>query len=128
MASSYQPLTGEQPDVLIQPIASDPAPATAQAPLESRHIFVCFFHLFFRGAALIMYLFGTLFSALQENFVIVFIVIVLLLAADFWTVKNVSGRKLVGLRWWNDVRDDGTSEWRFESIKVRSSRGVHALV
>ncbi len=28
---------------------------------------------------------------------------VLLLAFDFWTVKNVSGRLLVGLRWWNEV-------------------------
>lgn len=28
---------------------------------------------------------------------------VTLLAFDFWTVKNVSGRLLVGLRWWNKV-------------------------
>jgi hypothetical protein len=41
--------------------------------------------------------------------------VVLLLAFDFWTVKNVSGRLLVGLRWWNEVREDGTNEWRFES-------------
>merc|ERR1712232_1274472 len=29
--------------------------------------------------------------------------------------KNITGRLLVGLRWWNHVRDDGTSEWVFES-------------
>ena len=29
--------------------------------------------------------------------------IVLLLALDFWTVKNVSGRLMVGLRWRNEV-------------------------
>ena len=45
--------------------------------------------------------------------------VVLLLAADFWTVKNITGRLLVGLRWWNKVNDDGSSEWVFESRKVR---------
>ena len=30
-------------------------------------------------------------------------------------VKNVSGRLLVGLRWWNEVTDEG-SNWRFESL------------
>lgn len=45
-----------------------------------------------------------------------------MLAFDFWTVKNISGRLLVGylfiklrLRWWNEIKDDGTSEWVFES-------------
>lgn len=38
-----------------------------------------------------------------------------MLAFDFWTVKNVSGRLLVGLRWWNDIKEDGKSEWVFES-------------
>eukprot|EP00762_Andalucia_godoyi_P002430 ANDGO_02766.mRNA.1 Golgi apparatus membrane protein TVP23 len=34
---------------------------------------------------------------------------------DFWTVKNISGRILVGLRWWNEVKDDGENQWFFES-------------
>jgi len=42
----------------------------------------------------------------------------LLLAFDFWTVKNVSGRLMVGLRWWNKIEEDGTSTWIFESKKV----------
>ena len=29
-------------------------------------------------------------------------------------VKNVTGRRLVGLRWWNEANDSG-SAWRFES-------------
>lgn len=29
--------------------------------------------------------------------------------------KNISGRFLVGLRWWNEVTADG-SNWRFESL------------
>lgn len=43
--------------------------------------------------------------------------IILLLSADFWTVKNISGRLLVGLRWWNQVDDDGQSRWVFEARK-----------
>jgi hypothetical protein len=39
------------------------------------------------------------------------------LAFDFWTVKNVSGRLLVGLRWWSYVKDDGSNEWIFESLE-----------
>ena len=45
-----------------------------------------------------------------SSFVFSFVIVVLLLAFDFWTVKNVSGRLLVGLRWWNEVAEDGTNE------------------
>ena len=33
--------------------------------------------------------------------------------------QNVTGRLLVGLRWWNDVHEDGTNIWIFESHPVR---------
>lgn len=46
------------------------------------------------------------------------VLVVVLLALDFWTVRNVSGRVLVGLRFWNQVDDDGTSFWVFESRSV----------
>jgi hypothetical protein len=29
--------------------------------------------------------------------------------------QNVTGRLLVGLRWWNEVREDGANDWKFES-------------
>lgn len=45
-------------------------------------------------------------SFYTKSFIMVFIVVVTFLAFDFWTVKNVSGRLLVGLRWWNKVRCD----------------------
>lgn len=90
-------------------------------------------------------MFGSIFIS---NFVFIFVVCILLLAFDFWTVKvracmpvnfrygsfavrlltdfycccasvaslqNVTGRLLVGLRWWNKINEDGTSEWVFES-------------
>lgn len=40
---------------------------------------------------------------------------ILLLAADFWNVKNISGRLLVGLRWWNETDSQGESVWVFET-------------
>ena len=43
------------------------------------------------------------------------IVRVLALAVDFWWCKNVSGRLLVGLRYWNEIDDAGESRWRFEA-------------
>lgn len=42
------------------------------------------FHVMFKAAALLIYLFGTWFTS---NFVFLFVVCVLLLAFDFWTVK-----------------------------------------
>lgn len=40
----------------------------------------------------------------------------LLLATDFYYLKNIAGRRLVGLRWWNEVNTGtGDSHWVFES-------------
>ena len=55
-------------------------------------------------------------------FIIVFVITVFFCAADFWVVKNVSGRLLVGLRWWNTIDETtGESSWHFESRQDRSS-------
>ena len=59
------------------------------------------------------YILSTLFF---DSFVIIFVVTVLLAALDFWVVKNVSGRILVGLRWWNEINDLGESIWKFECL------------
>jgi Eukaryotic protein of unknown function (DUF846) len=46
----------------------------------------------------------------------VFILTVILLAFDFYYLKNIAGRRLVGLRWWNEVNAaSGQSNWVFES-------------
>ena len=53
---------------------------------------------------------------LIKNFVMCFIITILLLAADFYYLKNIAGRRLVGLRWWNEVdTQTGASQWVFES-------------
>ena len=59
------------------------------------------------------YIFGSWFTS---NFVIDFVITVLLIALDFWVVKNVSGRLLAGLRWWNDTDETGETHWHFESL------------
>uniref|UniRef100_H2R9K5 Golgi apparatus membrane protein TVP23 homolog n=1 Tax=Pan troglodytes TaxID=9598 RepID=H2R9K5_PANTR len=41
-------------------------------------------------------------------------------ACDFYCVRNVTGRLMVGLRWWNHIDEDGKSHWVFESRKVKS--------
>lgn len=48
--------------------------------------------------------------------VLVFILTLILLAIDFYYLKNIAGRRLVGLRWWNEVNvETGESHWVFES-------------
>lgn len=78
------------------------------------HPVVTFFHLAFRGAALFFYIMCSWFS---DSFITSFIIVVLLLSLDFWTVKNVTGRIMVGLRWWNYIDDNGVSHWVYESKK-----------
>lgn len=48
----------------------------------------------------------------------IFIITILLLAGDFYYLKNIAGRRLVGLRWWNEVDPTtGDSQWVFESLE-----------
>ncbi len=39
--------------------------------------------------------------------------------------KNVAGRLLVGLRYWNEVTDEG-SNWRFETLEAARPRLLSA--
>lgn len=36
-------------------------------------------------------------------------------AFDFWTVKNITGRLLVNLRWRTEIDDFGQEKWIYES-------------
>ncbi|KAI7833243.1 Golgi apparatus membrane protein tvp-23 [Kickxella alabastrina] len=78
----------------------------------SSHPLALLFLLLFKSFALALYLLGNFFT---DNFILIFVLCVLTLSVDFWTVKNISGRLLVGLRWWNEVNEDGTNQWIFES-------------
>lgn len=50
-----------------------------------------------------------------DSFITSFVFVILLLSADFWMVKNITGRILVGLRWWNYIDEEGKSIWVYES-------------
>ena len=80
--------------------------------LRASHPYVCLFHLLFKGLSVFTYWIIYMFT---KDIVLTFILTTIFLAMDFWTVKNVTGRILVGLRWWNQIKDDGSSEWMFES-------------
>ncbi|KAH0629567.1 hypothetical protein JD844_011734 [Phrynosoma platyrhinos] len=86
-----------------------------------KHPIASFFHLFFRVSAIIVYL---LCELLSSSYIACMVTIILLLSCDFWAVKNVTGRLMVGLRWWNQVDDDGKSHWVFEARKAVVIMGV----
>mmetsp|Transcript_2634 Transcript_2634/g.10526 ORF Transcript_2634/g.10526 Transcript_2634/m.10526 type:complete len:198 (-) Transcript_2634:102-695(-) len=85
----------------------------AQQAKQSAHPRVLMAHVLFKGAALAFYLLGTL---LFSSYVHAFVLVGLCMGADFWVTQNVSGRLLVGLRWWNEVAEDGSSVWRYDSL------------
>merc|ERR1712013_275588 len=82
-----------------------------------KHPVVTFFHLLFRTLAIIAYMLCGWFS---DGFIGSFVAIILLLSLDFWTVKNITGRIMAGLRWWNYINEEGESVWVFESNSEES--------
>lgn len=86
-----------------------------------RHPVALAFHLAFRIGTIVVYLFC---SWLTSSFIISFVVVTFLSCLDFWTVKNISGRLLAGLRWWNQVDDEGNSQWVFEQKQGAAARDV----
>ncbi|XP_053606809.1 uncharacterized Golgi apparatus membrane protein-like protein CG5021 isoform X2 [Plodia interpunctella] len=88
------------------------------------HPYIVFFHLIFRCSAVVVYVLCGWFS---DSFITSFVLVVMLLSADFWTVKNITGRLLVGLRWWNYVDDDGKSHWVFEAKQNRVNNNESRL-
>ncbi|EGG20572.1 hypothetical protein DFA_00433 [Cavenderia fasciculata] len=114
----YSPFHDDEPsnnDPTGVQTTSDQAAGQPSAP---RHPIALFFHFFFKGIAIGIYILDYFISF---GFVITFIVITLSSAFDFWTVKNVSGRLLAGLRWWNEIQPDGSDKWHYESTNNKAS-------
>ena len=82
---------------------------------------IVLFTLLFKTLAVVCFLILGIFGVSDS---LVFIIVVILNAFDFWFVKNVSGRILVGLRWWNEVKDDGTEVWIFESDHEKRATSI----
>lgn len=97
------------------------APSGALNWRLSAHPITLVTFLTFRAVSLLVYLLGLLFTS---NFVLIFIITILLLATDFYYLKNIAGRRLVGLRWWNEVNPEtGDSHWVFESAPQANEPG-----
>jgi len=79
--------------------------------------------LAFKTMPIVGYITCTIFN---KDFVQNFVGVVSLLACDFWVTKNVSGRLLVGLRFWNEIDAQGNSQWRFESRDAQGMARVNA--
>lgn len=114
------------------PRSSGPSPNQAPAPQPSleqqikdpnkkddrnflqraSHPGVCFTLIFIKVLALVDFL---ILSFFVDNEALVYLTVIILGAVDFWITKNVAGRKLVGLRWWNEVKENGEEVWIYES-------------
>merc|ERR1719498_1289073 len=77
---------------------------------------VCLFHFLFKALAFAFYMTFWIFISDKT---LCYIFVITCCAFDFWTVKNVSGRILVGLRWWSVVDDSGKETWHYESLQNR---------
>lgn len=120
--SSIQPTTTTTTMTQQQAAAT----TTTQSSLLSlsSHPIACIFHCVFKIMALLLYIFNGLFISNNNkgaNFITITVCCSVLLAFDFWVVKNVTGRLLVGLRWWNKILPDGKTEWIFESASQMNS-------
>jgi len=124
--SATSPIGRSRDPVVLTPSNTDSAtgrlntaatPSDQEAGLagilrQSSHPLVLTTLYFFRVAAVATYLLCGFFT---ENYVLSTVLVMVLLAMDFWNCRNVAGRRLVGLRYWNQVDDDGESYWVFES-------------
>ena len=86
---------------------------------------IVFFTIFFKGLAVACFLLLGIFGVPDA---LIFIFVVILNSLDFWFVKNVSGRILVGLRWWNEVKEDGTEVWKFESSNEVKTKSIDTTI
>ncbi|RCK63771.1 Golgi apparatus membrane protein TVP23 [Candida viswanathii] len=104
-----------------EPSSSAQQPQTLLERLkQSSHPIALFFYIFFRVSPVVVYIFGNIIIGQitsKNTFILHFIVLILLIAADFWNLKNISGRLLVGLRWWNETNMIDPSEGASSSGK-----------
>ncbi|CCW70496.1 unnamed protein product [Phytomonas sp. Hart1] len=83
------------------------------------HPIAALFHVLFKGAAFICFLFG---HFLTSSYVISIVLTIVFCSADFWITKNITGRLLVSLRWWSETLEDGSTHWVFESAPNAAER------
>lgn len=83
-------------------------------------------HLLVQGACALYYFFCTWFT---KNFIINFVVTTVLIVVEFWFTKNIGGRRLTGMRWWQVPSSSGSeSTWRFEHRSLEQVRQIRGSV
>ena len=72
------------------------------------------FHCAFKLFQILFYMFSS-----KDSSVTLFLIISILIVLDFWSVKNVTGRLMVGLRWWTATDQTGKDIYHFESYDFK---------
>merc|ERR1712179_513958 len=117
-STAYTPLSSTDPDTDVPSTSSTVAMSISPDRIVQQKLgrpsntMVVILHTAFKVSALIIYLCA---SILTSSFIACFITVMILLSADFWVVKNISGRLLAGLRWWSVVSEEGELVWQYES-------------
>eukprot|EP00924_Labyrinthula_sp_SR-Ha-C_P012908 maker-scaffold_12-snap-gene-3.14-mRNA-1 protein AED:0.02 eAED:0.08 QI:0/0/0.33/0.66/0/0.33/3/384/259 len=96
---------------------------------SSTHPTISFFHLIFKACACFIYLSPSILSTFFTiDFIQWFLPCLLSMCCDFWVSKNISGRKLVKLRYWNDIDEQGKNVWRFEHHNTESVNSIDKTI
>ena len=78
------------------------------------------FHIFFKVVQVLLYILAS------NDSVTIFVIVAVFAVVDFWTVKNVTGRMIVGLRWWTVTDETGKDIHYFENYDFPlEGRGKH---
>lgn len=89
---------------------------------DTSHPMVALLHVVLKIAIVFIYL---VFPLIIPGGFSQMVLVIILGAVDFWIVKNVAGRLLVGLRWWIDFDEDGDEQWKFEcKVDERNNSGA----
>ncbi|CAM6001220.1 unnamed protein product [Sphagnum balticum] len=91
---------GERKDPVVAKQEEEPVSSLGGDKFDLKkaaHPGACVATFAFKLGALFFYL---IIGSIISN-IITFIFVILLSSLDFWVVKNVTGRLLVGLRWWS---------------------------
>lgn len=93
---------------------------------SANHPIICIFHVLFKLLSFLSFIFGPIFFSIfsKNSFILSFFLTTILLSLDFWTVKNVTGRILIGMRWWYEVSKNGETIWMFESYNDSKNNNV----
>lgn len=84
---------------------------------NTNHPYICLLHICFKLLSIIIYFLGPLLfrntKSKENDFILTFAFTFIMVSIDFYLVKNITGRFLVKMIWWNDIREDYSSSFVF---------------